>query len=132
VIDLHCHILSGIDDGASDLADSIAMATQGVEDGIAVICATPHIRHDHDVRIAELAWRIDEVNAALRARRIATRVAPGGEVAETILEHLDDDELLRVSLGGGGRWILLEPAPGPPPTRCPWPSSICASAVSEA
>jgi protein-tyrosine phosphatase len=113
VIDLHCHILPGIDDGASDLADSIAMATQGADDGIAVICATPHIRHDHDVRIAELAWRIDEVNAALGARGIATRVAPGGEVAETIVRHLDDDELLRVSLGGGGHWILLEPAPGP-------------------
>jgi protein-tyrosine phosphatase len=113
VIDLHCHILPGIDDGASDLADSIAMATQGADDGIAVICATPHIRHDHDVRISELAWRIDEVNAALEARGIATRVAPGGEVAETIVRHLDDGELLRVSLGGGGRWILLEPAPGP-------------------
>lgn len=50
VIDLHCHILPGIDDGAPDLADSIAMATQGAEDGIAVICATPHIRHRADQR----------------------------------------------------------------------------------
>jgi tyrosine-protein phosphatase YwqE len=40
-------------------------------------------------------------------------VLTGGEVAETHLDGLDDDELRRVSLGGGGRWILLEPAPGP-------------------
>lgn len=113
MIDLHCHILPGIDDGAFDLEDSVAMAAQGADDGIEVICATPHIRHDHDVRIGELGWRIDEVNAELRVRAIETEVAPGGEVAETILEHLDDDVLRRLSLGGGGRWILLEPAPGP-------------------
>jgi protein-tyrosine phosphatase len=113
VIDLHCHILPGIDDGAAELEDSVEMAAQGAEDGIEVICATPHIRHDHDVRIAELARRVDEVNAELRRRHVPTRVASGGEVAETILEHVDDTELRRVSLGGGGRWILLEPAPGP-------------------
>ena len=113
VIDLQCHILPGIDDGAVELEDSVEMATQGAEDGIEVICATPHIRHDHDVRIAELAWRVDELNAELRLREVPTRVTLGGEVAETILEHVSDDELRRVSLGGGGRWVLLEPAPGP-------------------
>lgn len=113
MIDLHCHILPGIDDGALDLADSVAMARQGAADGIELICATPHIRHDHDVRIAELEWRLEELNSDLRRAGVPVRVAPGGEVAETILDHVDDDELRRISLGGGGRWILLEPAPGP-------------------
>jgi protein-tyrosine phosphatase len=113
VVDLHCHILPGIDDGAADVDDSVAMARQGAADGIEVICATPHIRHDHDVRIGELWWRVDEVNAELRRAGIPTKVAIGGEVAETILDHVDADELRAVSLGGGGRWILLEPAPGP-------------------
>lgn len=113
MIDLHCHILPGIDDGAFDLEDSVAMAAQGADDGIGVICATPHIRHDHDVRIVELDQRTDQLNAELRAREVEAEVAPGGEVAETILEHLDDDELRRVSMGRGGRWILLEPGPGP-------------------
>jgi protein-tyrosine phosphatase len=113
VIDLHCHILPGIDDGALDLTDSVEMARQAEADGIELICATPHIRHDHDVRIGELEWRTEEVNAELERALIAARVAPGGEVAETILDHVDDDELRTVSLGGGGGWILLEPAPGP-------------------
>ena len=113
MIDLHCHILPGIDDGAVDLADSVGMARQAAADGIELICATPHIRHDHDVRTAELEWRVEEVNAALGRAGIAARVTTGGEVAETILEHLDEDELGAVSLGGTGRWILLEPAPGP-------------------
>jgi protein-tyrosine phosphatase len=113
LIDLHCHILPGIDDGARGIEDSVAMARQGAEDGIEVICATPHIRHDHDVRIGELEARVGKLNAELRRRGVPTCVAPGGEVAETILDHVGDDELRRVSLGGGDRWVLLEPAPGP-------------------
>lgn len=61
MIDLHCHILPGVDDGAADLDDALAMARQGEADGIQAICATPHIRHDHDVRIGELPARISEL-----------------------------------------------------------------------
>jgi protein-tyrosine phosphatase len=112
VIDLHCHILPGIDDGALDLADSLAMARVAAGDGIEVISATPHIRHDHDVHIPELAGRVAELNAELERNGIPVEVLVGGEVAETALDGLDDEELRAVSLGGGG-WILLEPRPGP-------------------
>ena len=83
VIDLHCHILPGIDDGAADAADSVAMAAQAQDDGIELVCATPHIRWDHDVRIPELAGRVAALNEKLASQRIRTRVATGGEVAET-------------------------------------------------
>ncbi len=89
------------------------MAQQADADGIEAICVTPHIRHDHDVRIHELPERLAEVSAALRAAGCRVRALPGGEVAATALDGLDDDELAAVSLGGGGRWILLEPAAGP-------------------
>lgn len=112
MIDLHCHILPAIDDGAADLEDSVAMARQAAADGIEVICATPHIRDDHDVRIDELAGRVAELNSELGRREIGIRIAPGGEVAETALAGIDATELSRVALDGG-RWILLEPAPGP-------------------
>ena len=113
MIDLHCHVLPGVDDGALDMADAVGMARQADRDGIAAICATPHIRHDHDVRIGELVGRVADVNDALAAADARVRVLPGGEVAETIVEHLGDDELRTVSLGGGGRWLLLEPRAGP-------------------
>jgi protein-tyrosine phosphatase len=113
VIDLHCHLLPGLDDGAVDLADAVAMAVQATAAGITEICATPHIRHDHDVRIYELTDRVALVDEAVAAAGLGVRVRTGGEVAETIVEHLSDDELHAVSLGGGGRWVLLEPAPGP-------------------
>jgi len=111
--DLHCHILPGIDDGAVDLADAVAMARQAAADGIASVCATPHIRHDHDVRIGDLDDRVAELQNAVSEAGLEVEIATGGEVAETTLGKLTDDELRAVSLGGANTWILLEPAPGP-------------------
>jgi protein-tyrosine phosphatase len=112
MIDLHCHILPAVDDGALDIRDSIGMARQAEIDGIEAICATPHIRHDHDVRIHEIAGRVEALNARLNEEGIPVMVLQGGEVAETAVEGLDEKELSRVALGGG-RWVLLEPRPGP-------------------
>ncbi len=112
MIDLHCHVIPGIDDGASELADSIGMARQAADDGIEAICATPHIRDDHDVRIEEIETRVRELGSAIEGEGIAVAVLPGGEVAEAVAEGLDSLDLRRVALGSG-LWILLEPAPGP-------------------
>lgn len=112
MIDLHCHILDAIDDGARDADDSVAMARQAAADGIEAICATPHIRHDHDVRIEELAERVHGLNARLEQEMVAVKILQGGEVAETALEGLSEEQLALLSLGEG-RWVLLEPAPGP-------------------
>ncbi|MGZ4184370.1 MAG: CpsB/CapC family capsule biosynthesis tyrosine phosphatase [Solirubrobacteraceae bacterium] len=112
-IDLHCHLLPGLDDGARDLGDAVEMARQAEADGIGAVCATPHIRHDHAVAIAELPGRLAELSAAVRTAGCATRILSGGEVAVTALDDLGDDDLGALSLGGSARWILLEPPPGP-------------------
>ena len=112
LIDLHCHLLPGVDDGAVDMDDSVAMVGRALREGITAICVTPHIRHDHDVRIAEISGRVAALREELRRRGLPMRVLPGGEVAETIIDDLDDDELRAVRLGAGD-WILLEPRPGP-------------------
>ena len=113
MIDLHCHILPDLDDGATDLDDSVAMARQAQRDGVTTVCATPHIRHDHAVEIGALPGRVAAVRAELARRGVDVRVLPGGEVAQTEVDALDDEQLRAVSLGGAGGWILLEPAPGP-------------------
>jgi protein-tyrosine phosphatase len=113
VIDLHCHILPALDDGAIDLDDSVAMARQAAADGIEIVCATPHIHPDHAVDIDELEERVLVLNAELERRDIAVRVVRGGEVAEVALDLVDDDSLTEVTLGGNGLWLLLEPRPGP-------------------
>ena len=112
MIDLHCHILPGVDDGALDIRDSAGMARQAAADGIEAICATPHLRHDHDVRIDEISGRVDAVNRRLRDEGVPVMVMQGGEVAETAAMGVSEEELSLVALGKG-RWILLEPAPGP-------------------
>jgi protein-tyrosine phosphatase len=112
VIDLHCHILPALDDGALDMRDSVGLARQAAGDGIEAVCATPHIRHDHDVRIEEMVERVEALNASLREEGLPVTVLQGGEVAETAVEALSEEELGRVSLGSGS-WVLLEPAPGP-------------------
>ena len=88
LIDLHCHILPGLDDGARDLDDALGMARQALADGITAVCATPHIRHDHDVRITELRDRVGDMNAALSAAGIGLTILTGGEVASTALDGL--------------------------------------------
>lgn len=113
MIDLHCHVLPGLDDGPRDLADAVAMGRQAAAAGITHVCATPHIRHDHDVKIYELPDHRALLADALAADGCPVHLLPGGEVAETIVEHLTDDELHAVSLGAAGHWVLLEPAPGP-------------------
>lgn len=113
MIDLHCHILPDLDDGARDLQDSVAMARQAQADGIAIVCATPHIRHDHDVRIEEIAARVNDVGEALAEQGIDIGLRPGGELAETEADRLSAAQLHAVALGGAGGWVLLEPAPGP-------------------
>ncbi|WP_353864749.1 CpsB/CapC family capsule biosynthesis tyrosine phosphatase [Svornostia abyssi] len=108
--DLHCHILPGLDDGAGDLDDSLAMAAQADADGVGVIAATPHIRSDHDVVIGELPARVAELNAAIAAAGIGVKIVTGGEVAAPDCGGLTDDELRAVTLGGGG---TLDPARAP-------------------
>jgi len=113
VIDLHCHILPELDDGSLSLQDSVAMARQAQEDGIETVCATPHIRHDHDVHIPEIAARAAALNRTLAEEGVAVAVVPGGEVAQSAADRLTEEELRCVTLGGSGGWVLLEPAPGP-------------------
>jgi protein-tyrosine phosphatase len=113
LIDLHCHILPGLDDGASDLWDSLEMARQADEDGVELVCATPHIRSDHDVRIGEIAERVHALQGELQGRGLHVRLAPGGELAQRQAATLSERELRAVALGGAGGWVLLEPAPGP-------------------
>ncbi len=113
MIDLHCHILPALDDGARDLDDSVAMARQAERDGIERVCATPHVRHDHDVRIERIAADVAAVQRRLDSEGIAVRVVPGAEVAQTEAPTLSDSQLRAAALGGDGGWLLLEPAPGP-------------------
>lgn len=80
-VDIHCHLLPGLDDGASDWDEAIAMAEMAVADGIATVVATPHQLGSHAKNsgsaIREAAARFQE---SLERRRLPLRVLPGADV----------------------------------------------------
>jgi protein-tyrosine phosphatase len=116
VIDLHCHILPGIDDGPPDEAGSVALGRALVADGCQIVAATPHLREDFPaVRPDELAARCEAVNAALAGASVPPEVVPGGEVDLLWARDASDEELRLVTFGQRGTDLLLETPSGPLP-----------------
>ena len=83
MIDLHCHILPGVDDGAADLDEALAMARFCVADGITHVVATPHChRHCRTLR-ADVLPRVARLNEELAAAGVPLAVLPGAEIQVT-------------------------------------------------
>jgi protein-tyrosine phosphatase len=108
VIDLHSHILPGLDDGAATLAQSLAIARAAVEDGIEVLAATPHVREDYPTSADEMEERVATVREAVAGQGIPLDVRPGGELAFDRLDRLSADDLRRFGLGGNPSCVLIE------------------------
>jgi protein-tyrosine phosphatase len=107
MIDLHSHILPGLDDGARTLSDSIDIARAAVEDGITVIACTPHVRDDWPTEAETMEQRVGELRAGLEAAHVFLDVRPGGELALDWAVKLTAEELRRFGLGGS-RYLLIE------------------------
>jgi protein-tyrosine phosphatase len=109
VIDLHCHMLPGIDDGPGTLEESVEFARSMSEQGIRTVVATPHVRPDHPgVVPLELAERCDALRARLGAAGIELELLPGGELDLATGLEMGPEELRLVSLGQRGQILLVE------------------------
>jgi protein-tyrosine phosphatase len=109
MIDLHCHILPGIDDGAPDLATSLAMARIAVADGITTIACTPHIYPGlYENTAAGIRSAIRSLQSELDNAGIPLRLVQGADVhlAPDLIESLRAD---RIPTLNGTRYLLLEP-----------------------
>jgi protein-tyrosine phosphatase len=109
MIDLHAHILPGIDDGALDLDEAVQMCRLAGEDGCQVVVATPHQRHPH-------WWNCDpaELSTLSRALQDAApkepRILSGAEIRVdegflTALDAFSENGLLSLA---GSRYLLVE------------------------
>jgi protein-tyrosine phosphatase len=107
VIDLHSHILPGLDDGVRTVEESIELARVAAESGIEAIAGTPHVRHDWPTTPEAMEAALAVVEAAVEAAGIPIRVLPGGEVALPELDR-DVEELRRFGLGGNPAYLLVE------------------------
>ncbi len=107
MIDLHCHLLPGIDDGPATLDESLALARAAQEAGTTTIVATPHIDHTWGVAPEEIASGVERIRVALAQEGIDLKVLAGAEVALPRFTELDEEELRIVRLGDGP-YVLLE------------------------
>jgi protein-tyrosine phosphatase len=108
VIDLHSHVLPGVDDGPETLGGSVAILRAAAEDGIERIAATPHVRSDYPTTPETMERLVGELNEAARAAGIRCEVLTGGELDLDEARTLDDETLGRFGLGGNPRLLLLE------------------------
>jgi protein-tyrosine phosphatase len=108
VIDLHCHVLPGVDDGPETLADSLDLCRAAVAAGTRTIVATPHVSWDWPgVTSQVVAEGVERVRSALEAEGIDLELRAGAELAMTRASDLSDEELVALRLGGGP-YLLVE------------------------
>ncbi len=109
MLDLHCHLLPGIDDGAVDLDMALEMARMAVADGIRVAACTPHIYPGmYDNNAQGIRAAIVALQAELDQRDIDLKLVEGADV------HLAPDLVGEIKAGrvptiAGSRYLLLEP-----------------------
>ena len=108
-VDLHFHLLPGVDDGPATLAESIELARSAVEDGTATVVATPHVRTDFVTDVMGLRERVQELQAAIGAERVPLGVRCGGELGHDMVGRLSQLELETIAQGPpDARWLLVE------------------------
>jgi protein-tyrosine phosphatase len=106
VIDIHCHIIPGVDDGARDRQESSAMAAAAARAGVIAVVATPHVNRrakDADITPA----RIADMVASLTGLHPGLMVYPGAEINLGI-DPVPDAALIPLA---GGEYILGEADP---------------------
>ena len=108
MIDVHSHLLPGIDDGPKTWESSIALCRALVADGIRTAVTTPHvIDHVYDNHTRRVAYLVGELRERLARAGVPLRVLPGGEV-EASCRHLREAPHDDVPTLAGGRWLLIE------------------------
>lgn len=109
MIDIHSHILHGIDDGARSLEDSLAMAELAVAEGITHILATPHHKNGKFENIKhDIIKHVNDLQDELDKRHIDLTVFPGQEVRlyGEVLDDIEKDEILFTD--EGNHYLLIE------------------------
>ena len=110
LIDLHCHMLPGVDDGAKDLQMALDMAKVAVErQGISHILLTPHhMDGQYTNHKADVIEKTAQFQRELKSAGIPLTVFPGQEVHLTgdLIQAIDDDDIL--FMDAQGKYLLLE------------------------
>ena len=110
-VDLHTHLLPGLDDGAPTIEETLRHARRLDAHGVHDVACTSHIKRADfpDIEIAGLARLRAETQGALDEEGIDVRLHPGGELGHVDALSLDDRELELIAQGPRhAPWLLLE------------------------
>ena len=108
VIDLHTHVLPGLDDGARSLAEARVMALDAAAQGVSVLAATPHVRDDYPTTPEAIEDAVAELRDDFAEQGIPVEVLHGAEVALDLLWMIPPEDLHRFTIAQNGRYLLLE------------------------
>jgi protein-tyrosine phosphatase len=110
MIDLHCHILPGVDDGAASLDEALALARFCVRDGITHVVATPHCHRHCRLLRRNILPRVALLNEELARAEVPLVILPGSEVqvTDTIAYRRDFEAGVYCHVGDGRAFTLLE------------------------
>ena len=109
MLDLHCHILPGVDDGPKDWEMSLEMAKAAVDEGITHILATPHHMNRHWINSkSEVLMLVNELQQRIDNENIPLTIFPGQEVRlhGEILQNIQKDEICFID--ELNQYILIE------------------------
>lgn len=107
LIDLHTHVLPGVDDGPASLEEAVALARETVSAGVSAVAATPHVSARYHNDPATLARVLATLRRALQDDGVRLTVHPGAEVALEQAATLPAADLHRLRLGSGP-FLMLE------------------------
>ena len=108
MIDLHAHLLPGLDDGAQTLDESREIARAAVADGVDAIAATPHVRSDFPTTVEQMEAGVSELRADFDREGIPVHVLHGGEIDLEVLRTLAVETVRRFTLAQTGVYLLIE------------------------
>jgi protein-tyrosine phosphatase len=109
-VDLHLHLLPGVDDGAPDAAAALAHARRMAAAGVRTATVTPHVGSPYfPVALDEIPDRTTALQDLLRGEGVDVTLHAGGEVHPAAAADLTAAQLDRIAHGpAGARWVLAE------------------------
>jgi len=108
VIDTHCHLLPGLDDGPRVVGDSIDMGRALAAAGVTGVACTPHFSGRFPTPVDDGHAALEELRVALAAESVELEIVLGAELSPAMALDAPDRELLDRTIGAGSLLVELE------------------------